>query len=44
MSGHNWTATFSTAGLAPGTYTVFAQAKDSSGLFSDPIAACFTVF
>jgi uncharacterized delta-60 repeat protein len=32
-----WTFTF-TVSLAPGTYKLFAQAEDSYGVFSDPIA------
>jgi PKD repeat protein len=39
----NWTLSKSTSGLAKGTYTVFAQAKDADGLFSDPIATTFTI-
>jgi uncharacterized delta-60 repeat protein len=40
-----WVLTFSTAtaGLAPGTYTLFAQAEDNYGLFSDPFALALTV-
>jgi hypothetical protein len=33
-----WTFTFSTAGWATGSYTLFAQAQDSYGAFSDPLA------
>jgi hypothetical protein len=33
-----WALTFSTAGLTSGTYTLFAQAKDSCGVFGDPLA------
>jgi hypothetical protein len=36
-----WTLTFSTAGLTGGTYTLFAQAEDSYGVFSTPLP--FTV-
>jgi hypothetical protein len=39
----NWTLTIPTTGLAPGTYTIFAQALDSNGLFSDPIATTVTI-
>jgi len=31
-----WTLTF-TVNLAPGTYTLFAQAEDSYGVFGDPV-------
>jgi hypothetical protein len=37
-----WTLTVK-ANLAPGTYTLYAQAEDSSGLFSDPLASTLTV-
>ncbi len=37
-----WTLTVK-ANLAPGTYTLYAQAEDSSGLFSDPVALTLTV-
>jgi uncharacterized delta-60 repeat protein len=37
-----WTFTL-TVNLAPGTYTLFAQAQDSAGLFSDPVALSLTV-
>jgi hypothetical protein len=33
-----WTLTFSTAGLTGGTYTLFARAGDSFGVFGDPLA------
>jgi hypothetical protein len=33
-----WTLTFSTAGWASGSYALFAQAEDSYGAFSDPLA------
>ena len=39
----NWNLTMSTTGLAPGTYTVFAQTQDSDGLVSDPIAWTLTI-
>jgi Putative Ig domain len=42
-AGHNWTLTISTSGMLPGTYTIFAQAMDASGLFSNPIATTFTI-
>jgi hypothetical protein len=32
-----WTLNF-TVNLAPGSYTLFAQARDSDGVFGDPIA------
>ena len=40
-----WTFTFSTSvmGLTAGTYTLFAQAEDSDGIFSDPAALTLTV-
>jgi uncharacterized delta-60 repeat protein len=38
-----WTLTFSTAGLTGGTYTLFAQAEDSYGVFGDPLAITETV-
>jgi len=37
-----WTLTY-TVNLAPGTYTLFAQALDNYGLFSDPFALSLTV-
>jgi len=37
-----WTLTY-TVNLAPGTYTLFAQAQDNYGLFSDPFALSLTV-
>jgi hypothetical protein len=37
-----WTFTF-TVNLTPGTYTLFAQAQDSDGVFSDPLALLFQV-
>jgi PKD repeat protein len=40
---HNWATTFSTAGMASGTYTVFAQALDSNGLFSSASAGTLTI-
>jgi uncharacterized delta-60 repeat protein len=36
--GGRWTFTLSPAGWAAGTYTLLAQAKDSYGVFSDPLA------
>jgi hypothetical protein len=38
-----WTLTFSTAGLTCGTYTLFARAEDSFGVFGDPLAVTDTV-
>ena len=39
-----WTLTNSSAfGLKRGTYTLFAQAKDSDGVYSDPVALTLTV-
>jgi uncharacterized delta-60 repeat protein len=37
-----WTFTF-TVNLAPGTYTLFALAEDSYGVFGDPLALMLTV-
>jgi sugar lactone lactonase YvrE len=37
------TFTISTAGITSGTYTLFAQAKDTDGVLGDPIAAPLTV-
>jgi hypothetical protein len=37
-----WTFTF-TVTLAPGSYTLLAQAQDSDGVFSDPAALTLTV-
>jgi uncharacterized delta-60 repeat protein len=42
-SSGNWAFTFSTAGWSSGTYTLFAQAKDSYGVLGDPLAASVTV-
>lgn len=42
-AGHNSILTISTAGLSPGTYTLFAQALDSNGLLSNPIATTVTI-
>jgi hypothetical protein len=33
-----WTFTISTAGWVPGNYTLFAQAEDNYGVFSDALA------
>jgi uncharacterized delta-60 repeat protein len=38
-----WTVTYSTQGLAPGTYKVFAEAQDSYGALGDPFAGTFQV-
>jgi uncharacterized delta-60 repeat protein len=37
-----WSFTF-TVNLTPGTYTLFAQAEDNDGVFSDPLALTFAV-
>jgi uncharacterized delta-60 repeat protein len=37
-----WTFTF-TVNLSPGTYTLFAQAEDSYGVFGDPVSLALTV-
>jgi uncharacterized delta-60 repeat protein len=42
QSGGAWAFPF-TAGLAPGSYTLFAQAKDSYGVFGDPYALTLQV-
>src|SRR5205085_8694692 len=34
----NYQLTISTTGMAAGTYTIFAQAKDNDGFLSNPIA------
>ncbi len=36
-SSTNWTLTIQTTGMASGSYTLIAQAKDSNGLKSKPI-------
>ena len=41
-SGGAWSLTF-TVNLAPGSYTLFAQAEDSYGVFGDPLALTLTV-
>jgi uncharacterized delta-60 repeat protein len=38
----NWTLSF-TVSLPPGTYTLYAQAQDSYGVFGDPLALTLTV-
>jgi uncharacterized delta-60 repeat protein len=38
-----WKLTISTTGWAPGSYTLFAQAKDGYGAFSDAFALPFTL-
>jgi uncharacterized delta-60 repeat protein len=38
-----WTLTISTAGWSAGSYTLFAQAQDSYGVFGDPVAITLTV-
>jgi uncharacterized delta-60 repeat protein len=43
-SGGAWTLTSTNAfGLPAGTYTLYAQAKDSDGVFSDPLALTLQV-
>jgi uncharacterized delta-60 repeat protein len=37
-----WSLTF-TVNLAPGTYTLYAQAEDNYGVFGDPLAMALTV-
>jgi hypothetical protein len=43
VSGNDWTLTMSTTGLSSGTHTIFAQALDSNGLLSDPVAAALVI-
>jgi hypothetical protein len=38
QSGSTWTLTIDTTGWVAGTYRLFAQAEDSYGAFSDPLA------
>jgi hypothetical protein len=42
QSNGAWSFSY-TVNLAPGTYTLFAQAEDSAGLFSDPVALTLQV-
>jgi hypothetical protein len=42
-SAGTWTFTLSTTGWAPGSYTLFAQAEDSYGAFSDAFALGLTL-
>jgi hypothetical protein len=42
-ANHNWTLTMSTAGLTSGTYTLYARALDSSGLWSNPITTTLRI-
>jgi uncharacterized delta-60 repeat protein len=42
-SGGTWSLNFDTTGLAPGTDTLFAQAEDNYGAFSDPLALTLVV-
>ena len=43
LNGTSWQLSASTAGLSAGTYTVFARAKDSNGVFSDLFTVTLTV-
>src|SRR5262249_55926167 len=44
QSSSNWTLSSPNAfGLSAGTYKLFAQAEDSSGVFGDPFALTLTV-
>ena len=43
QNGGTWTLSFSTTGWAVAVDTLFAQAKDNYGLFSDPLALTLTV-
>jgi uncharacterized delta-60 repeat protein len=45
QSAGTWTLTFTatTAGLTPGSYTLFAQAEDSYGALSDPLSLVLQV-
>jgi hypothetical protein len=42
-SSHNWTLTMSTSGLTAGTYTIYAMAKDSNGVWSVPTTTTLTI-
>jgi hypothetical protein len=42
-ASHAWQLTIPTTGMAPGTYTIFAQAESSDGLFSDPSSTTLTI-
>jgi PKD repeat protein len=42
-TNQTWTLTVSTTGLAPGAYTIFAQAGDSNSQLSLPVAVTLTV-
>jgi hypothetical protein len=42
-ANHNWLLTISTTGLSSGNHTIFAQAQDSDGLLSDPIAMTLSI-
>jgi uncharacterized delta-60 repeat protein len=39
----SWTFNWSTTGLTAGTYTLFAQAEDSDGVFGDPFSQSVTL-
>jgi hypothetical protein len=41
--GGGWNAIVSTAGVAPGTYTYYAQASDAGGLLSVPASTTHTI-
>jgi hypothetical protein len=43
LNGSKWSASLTTTGLTPGTYTIYVQAVDNYGVFSDPVAISFTV-
>jgi uncharacterized delta-60 repeat protein len=43
QSGNTWSLTFSTANWAAAVDTLFAQAKDSDGVFGDPLALSLQV-
>ncbi len=42
-AGGGWSAIISTAGIAPGTYTYYAQAADDEGLISEPASTTHTI-
>ena len=42
-SNGTWSYSFDTTGLASGTHTLYAQAVDNLGVFSDPFAISLTV-
>lgn len=43
LTSGSWTYTFDTTGWASGSYTLFAQAEDSDGVFSDALSLILTI-